>query len=87
MDVKLGFTVREECKLRISENRLLRRMHGPKWKLWEAKGNYAMTGLVIHAGFERTPKHSSVKHILNRLGENRLFIGLRIETSGRFLLG
>jgi hypothetical protein len=36
MDVKLGFTVREECKLRISKNRLLR-MHGPKWKLWEAE--------------------------------------------------
>jgi hypothetical protein len=54
-DVKLGFTVREECKLRISENRLLRRMRGPKWKLQEAKGNSAMRGLMMHAGFEGTP--------------------------------
>jgi hypothetical protein len=54
MDIKLGFTVREECKLKISENRLLRRMHVPKWKLWEDKGN-------------ATPMHSSVTYILNRL--------------------
>jgi hypothetical protein len=87
MDVTLGFTVRKECKLRISENRLLRRMHGPRWKLWEAKGNCVMRGLMIHTGFEGTPKHSSVKHILNRMGGNRLFTGLRIETCGRFLLG
>jgi hypothetical protein len=87
MDVKLGFTVREECKLRISENRLPRRMHGPKWKLREAKGNGAGKGLMIHAGFEGTPKHSSVTHILNRLGGNRLFTGLGIETCGTYLLG
>jgi len=79
---------REECKLRITENRLLRRMHGPKRKLREAKGNCAMMGLMIHTGFEGTPNHSSGKQILNRLGGNTLlFTGFRIETCGRFLLG
>jgi len=46
MDVNLGFTGMKECKLRISENRLLRRMHGPKWKLGEAKGNCAITPVL-----------------------------------------
>lgn len=55
MDVTFGYTDREECKLRITENRLLRRMHGPTRKLREAKGNCAMRGLMIHTGFEGTP--------------------------------
>jgi hypothetical protein len=46
-----------------------------------------MRGLMIHAGFEGTPNHNSVKHILHMLGGNTLFAGLRIETCGRLLLG
>jgi hypothetical protein len=37
--VKLGITVREERRLRMFENRVLRRISGNKRKWWEAGGD------------------------------------------------
>jgi hypothetical protein len=38
MGVKLGLTLREEQRLRVFENRVLRRIFGPKWD--EATGDW-----------------------------------------------
>jgi hypothetical protein len=49
MGVKLTLSVREDHRLRVFENRVLRRIFGPKRRKWWKAGEYCiMKNLIIY---------------------------------------
>jgi hypothetical protein len=54
MGVKLDLSFREEHRLKVFENRVLRRISGPKWEKWREAGEDCIMRSFITCTLHRT---------------------------------